>query len=221
MNTQLESSKDFFDTSLCLDYPEGFSEQNVLALTEGLDQAGVKLSLRPQPPTMWACIDLIIPGVISAALLVYGKSFLEEAGKDHYNMLKAWLGALAKRSHSIQVHTVTGTVSTEKLPSASPYSNALSVYYLTKCGNRVKLVGNKTMTSEQWEALTIEFVEIMHTHYLTYPNDRITELLQDWPQYEELLAVMDPVNGLLFGNWRAFQTPQNVAEGEDQSADPA
>lgn len=190
---------------IIFEYPDSMPKSLAENFLEGIDRSGPDVRVHAQAPRVWASLEIVVPGVIMVFITkAYFDGYLKEAGKDHYRLTKRWLGSLAKKCHGLSPHIHQIASDERKLNRRSPYSKALSVYYLTKQGNRVKLVYNSDMSADDWEKLTVEFAAIMQQHYSEYPNDPISQVLSEFPQDEMLLAVMDPDEGWKLGNWKTF-----------------
>lgn len=201
------------EAEISLRYPETFDQRLVDELASGILASGPRVRLRAERFSVNASLEFLIPGLVIAAISkAYFDGFLKEAGKDHYQVLKAWLGRLARRCHQMKVGKYTsGPNGIEEVQSESPYSMALSIYYITKQGFRIKLVFNKTMSSEAWEHYSNVFADIMLEHYENYPNDRISRAAKGLPEHETLLAVMNPEEGWQLGTMRTF-LPKDIQD---------
>ncbi len=104
--------------------------------------------------------------ILTAAAVFIGKSyfdgFLKEAGKDHYEVLKAGLGRLATKLMSKPKiePVVIGTKG--KVSSNNPFSLVFSVYAEAEDGYRFKLLLPKPDEANDYEEMVAAFLEFLH-----------------------------------------------------------
>ncbi len=96
---------------IVFDIPEYFpSEFDSLLLRGGINHNALDIRINRSEPVAWAAAEWIIPGIIAIYILKpYFESFLAEAGKDHYKLLRNKLGELLGIAKDSKVHTISST----------------------------------------------------------------------------------------------------------------
>jgi hypothetical protein len=109
------------------------SPTTVQPLVDVFAEGGIELEVEYRdPPGPWASAEWYIP---TAAMLYLAKGyfdgFLEEAGREHYHVVKKAIGSLWSaffgEHPTVQVRIVTSTQASQKADQAGTFSVALSV----------------------------------------------------------------------------------------------
>lgn len=149
-------------------YLDQIDSQTIEDFKSTVSSDGVNVEARSRPSGIpFASIEL----VASTAIVVYifkpyFESILQEAGKDHYEALKAALGSLGLAVFGkVKVIQAGGKVK-EKLR----YSPALSMIADTESGPSFKLLFTESMSESQVHvavSLFLEFVEAFHRQQIS------------------------------------------------------
>lgn len=148
----------------------------------------LNIYLKREEPKIWASAEWAIPGLIAVYVLKpYFESFLKEAGKDHYNLLKQSFNKLLKLNKNIPVETITSTASPIKLDKENTQSKAISIHIEIKDGRKIKLLFDNKLELDDWINALDNIMDRVQNSYLEYPNDELTlelESLEKDPRFE-------------------------------------
>lgn len=126
-------------------------------------------------PEAWAAMEWIIPTGIGAYIAKpYFEGFLQEAGKDHYVKVKAWLKKLARYARNFSAKLVTGSDSTEKVSSQYNQSLIFSLFIQTKSGKSIKLLFDNDLTTDDWEEAIDKLLDYAVESYQKGINDELS-----------------------------------------------
>jgi hypothetical protein len=142
-------------------YEEAFEDDYFHKFAKGLNQEGIpaKVDSRPNPGPQ-ACIEWLMPTAIVAGV---SAGFLNEIGKDLYQLLKAKIADLTIKT--IQKPRIEPVMygSKGKLVNDNPYSSAFSIYSDAKMNRRFKLLIPKY-------SLNVDYNKAVHA-YLDFLKD--------------------------------------------------
>lgn len=134
---------------IVISYPEGFQLESIR--TSEIECEGLHLETKETESKVFACLEWAIPGLFVVFLSKsYFDSFLKEAGKDHYQILKKWLNKLIIETRQHKVHLVTSNFSPNKIDKRNTQSKTLSIYLQTPEGKRIKLLFDEELETEIW-----------------------------------------------------------------------
>ena len=182
--------------------PETFSDFSSLIQRKGLDY-----KCEPIPkPGPYAGIEWIIPTFVVVFIAkAYFDGFLKEAGKDHYQLLKAGLVKLSNRFIGTNVPEARLIFSEGKVKGEAPkYSSAYSVYAELEEGITVKLLLQTDFSAEQCNMALCSFLDFLqdaHDENLSPSSVKglsdaklvgRTLLLSYSPEFKQL-EVVDPI----------------------------
>ncbi len=192
---------------IVLVYPNYFPEHFGDSITTDILNEKLNLLLEREEPKIWASIEWAIPGIIMAYILKpYFESFLKEAGKDHYNLLKKFLNRLLKIGKTIPVKTVTSSTSPLKLDKSNTQSKALSIHFELKDGQRLKLLFDNELELNDWINALSSLLDIVQEHYSSYPNDQLTlelEPLEKKSAFEIIATINQETKEWEFHDYKA------------------
>ncbi len=152
-------------------FPEDFGEK----VTAVIQDERLNLYLKREEPKIWSTVEWAVPGIIAAYILKpYFESFLKEAGKDHYNLLKQCLNKLLKFSKNAPVETITSSSSPDKLDKENTQSKAISIYLEIKDERKIQLLFDNDLKIEDWTTALEEMLDKIQESYLEYPNDELS-----------------------------------------------
>ncbi|MEO6723642.1 MAG: hypothetical protein ABIN67_24960 [Ferruginibacter sp.] len=119
--------------------------------------------------------EWIIPTAFGAYILKpYFDSFLSQAGKDHYDILKAGLKKIIEKGKTYKMSAIAANQSIEKLSKTYTQSLSISMEFQTIDNRRIKLLFDNELDLNDWSNAVEQFVELISENYKEYPNDRLT-----------------------------------------------
>jgi len=156
-------------------YPNYFPEEFGETVTSDIANEKLNLVLKREEPQPWASVEWAIPGIIAAYIFKpYFESFLKEAGKDHYNLLKKCLNKLLKFNKNAPVETIVSDGSPKKVDKTNSQSKAISIHIEMKDGRKLKLLFDNELNLEDWTNGLESILDKVQEQYLDYPNDDLT-----------------------------------------------
>jgi len=175
-------------------FPDFFSEEfGEIVAAEIIDQR-LKIAFIRKAPQPWNSIEWAIPGLIAVFVLKsYFESFLKEAGKDHYNLLKNCLNKLLKLNKNAPVQIITSDLSPDKTDKTNTQSKAISIHIEIKDGRKIKLLFDSELEIDDWTNSLERILDLIQQHYSDYPNDSLTQKLKSLendPRFE-IFALID------------------------------
>jgi len=155
--------------------PENFGE----IITQDIAHEKLNLYLERQEPRIYSSLELAIPGIIAAYILKpYFESFLKEAGKDHYNLLKLSLSKLLKLNKNVPVELQTSNLTPNKLDNNNTQSKSISIHIEIKDGRIIKLLFDNQLEVEDWIMALEKILDLVLDNYMTESNDELSIKLE-------------------------------------------
>jgi len=166
----------------CSDY---FTDEAIEFSTKEVRYSGLDLLVNKREARPFMSMEWAIPTAIVVYILKpYFESFLKEAGKDHYNILKTWLKKTVVSGKQIKTTIVRATQSTQKVESGYTQSLSISVLVQTRNDKIIKFLFDERLTDEEWEHAVAMMLDLSEQHYNTYPNDHLTKQLDVLSQHK-------------------------------------
>ncbi|AYN04521.1 hypothetical protein [Flavobacterium sp. 140616W15] len=168
------------NSHLILTYPEGFSQEIIDSDISKLEVKDLKIQLEKHETDTYAAMEWIIPTFFATFILKsYFESFLQEAGKDHYQLLKNACKKMLAKGNATQVQLISASKSTQKL--SKKYSQSLSVSILAqmKTNRQIKLLFDNNLELSDWENAVDEFSDYILEHHQNYPNDQLSNKIKN------------------------------------------
>ena len=169
-------------------YPDYFPEDFGEIVTSDIANEKLNLYIKREEPRIWNSVEWAIPGLIAAYILKpYFESFLKEAGKDHYQLLKKCLNKLLKLNKDAPVETVVSDLSPKKVDKNNTQSKAISVHIELKDNRKIKLLFDNQLDIEDWTNAMERILDKVLNHYEAYPEDELTlelEPLEKDPRFQ-------------------------------------
>jgi hypothetical protein len=110
----------------------------------------------------------------------YFDSFLKEAGKDHYQVLKGWLSKLAIFARKkIQVRTITASESEVKVDPGYQQAQTISFIIELNENRRLKILFDQNLTDEAWLKSIEKMIQLVSAHYQGFPSDELTNTIKN------------------------------------------
>ncbi|RAX39646.1 hypothetical protein [Rhizobium tropici] len=136
-----------------------------------LDSSGIGLKTETRPINAYASFEWAVPTLIAVFILrSYFDAFFKEAGKDHYQILKAGVSLLLRKI--LGVH-----------PENRPKGRSLifSIQSVTRDGARIKFIFPEGVSHETYDEIVEALLDILATHYSSQGEDELSEMLVSTP----------------------------------------
>ena len=190
---------------IAIEFPDYFPENFDGFIIDGIENELLDLRVERKEPTAWAASEWIIPGIVAVYILKpYFESFLKEAGKDHYLLLKNKLNSILAKTKNMNINTITAKETTEKINNSNTQSKAISIFIQTKNGIVIKLLYDNTLDLETWQKSTIDFLNLIEDHYENAKDNPLTEYLNklEPSRNRTIYGIIDPdsKNWILINN---------------------
>lgn len=161
-------------TMIRLTVPDLISNEEIAELISDIKESKPEVvQVRPEP---YAAMEWIIPTAVGAYLAKpYFDSFLGEAGKDHYTIVKEWTKKLAQYTRKkIKTKILTSSGSELNFDEGYTQSSAISIFIELSNNKRLKLLFDLTLSDTEWNKAIDNFYILLADHYEHYPNDGLT-----------------------------------------------
>ncbi len=175
-------------------YPDFFTEDFGKIISSDIVDSRLRLELIRQEPKIYGSIEWSIPGLIAAYIFKpYFESFLKEAGKEHYELLKKCLIKLLRFNKDAPVETITADASIHKLDKSNTQSKAISIHIELKDGTKIKLLFDNELDITTWISSLESILDLIRLQYENYPNDQLTTKLHiiDKERSREVFALIN------------------------------
>lgn len=162
-------------------YPENYPDEYIETDLSEFKSDNLNIKLEKVDYGPFAAIEWAIPTVIAAYVLKpYFESFLKEAGKEHYQLLKKGLKNLMKKGKSMNVQLLKAGESTEKLNKKYNQSLAVAIHLQTVNEREIKLLFNNDLDKSDWDSALDQLLDFVIKNYENSPNDKLTELISEF-----------------------------------------
>lgn len=156
-------------------FPENFPDNRIEEETSTVKSSGLDFRIIKKDCSAYASFEWIIPTAFGAYILKpYFDSFLSEAGKDHYKLLKKTLEKVVSKGKAINTQVIAADLSPNKLSKKYTQSFTVSLEFQTINNRHLKLLFDNELGLSDWNNALDQFLELMHENYADYPNDRLT-----------------------------------------------
>jgi len=177
-----------------ISYPSGFPEYYINDIFESIKSPGLKIDIRKEEPAIFASVEWMVPTFFAVYLLKpYFESFLAEAGKDHYLLLKKGLKELAKRVKGIGARTIVSSQSPDKVAKNNDQSKIFSISIQTKSGRIIKLLFDNTLSEEDWDEAIDTLFEYVAENYNNPLQGKLVEFTEGFrkEEYVQYYVIID------------------------------
>jgi len=200
---------------IAIEFPGYFPENFEKFILNGIENELLDIRIDRKEPTVWAASEWIIPGIVAVYILKpYFEAFLQEAGKDHYLLLKNKLNSILSKTKNMNVRTITPKTTTNKIDNSNTQSKAISIFIQTKNGIMIKLLYDNTLDLETWQNSTVEFLQQIESHYENSKSNPLTEYLNklDKNRNRTIYAIIDPKskNWILINNLGQYEKEKKI-----------
>lgn len=174
---------------------------------EMLEIDGLNIEINKHPIKVYASLEWMIPPIIFAFFAKpYFEGFLNQAGEDHYEVLKRWILKMNSKFRGHFTQTITASESTKKVAKDSKTpNNFFGVYFKTPMGNNLKVfMPNCKNEKKDIEALSYLLDDLRKLY--TKPESKFARKINGLTDkvYEELYAVFNNEKG----EWEFFTSLQ-------------
>lgn len=157
-------------------YYKGFPDVDINSVVQLIKTDGLKLEIQEKEPEIYAAMEWIVPTAIGAYIAKpYFDSFLSEAGKDHYQLLKKGLKFIAGKCKDITMKMIAAAGSERKLNGNYNQSQAFSIVIQLKQDKRIKLLFDNDLTKEDWDNAIDLLFDYIIENYEKHPDDRLSK----------------------------------------------
>jgi hypothetical protein len=162
-------------THIAVSYPEFFPPDFGEVFCKDIIHSDLTIATKAEPQRIWSSLEWTVPGLIAVYLLKpYFESFLKEAGKEHYAVLKRSLSSHIRRLRKLPVHNVAANTSPNKLDKSNSQSMAISIYIQIRDGRRIKLLFDNELSADDWEETLFGILDRVEKHYQGDKDDELT-----------------------------------------------
>jgi hypothetical protein len=147
-----------------LEYPDVYPTELITQEVDLISNLGYKIDLRKtEPMGMMASLDWAIgTGFVIYLLKPYFEAFLQEAGKDHYTIIKKKLSDYVIHKRRIKTTVVTASTSPDKINKNYEQSRTISIKaILGKSVSITVLINEEIGELQLSEALSSAFDELL------------------------------------------------------------
>lgn len=176
-------------------FPETFSDEKIDEEISGIKSKKLNLAIRKRVNEAYNGFEWIIPTVFAAFILKpYFDSFLSEAGKDHYNILKASLKKLIEKGKTIRTAAIPAIQSPDKLSQKYSQSLTVSIELQTINDRHIKLLFDNNLDINDWDSAVEQILELLVENYENFPNDTLTIEINnlDTKQHRIIYSIINP-----------------------------
>ncbi|MDY0985872.1 hypothetical protein SOM12_00450 [Flavobacterium sp. CFBP9031] len=171
------------DLHLVFTYPENFPKEIIDDDIAKIESQNLEIHIEKQGIETYASFEWIVPTFFATYLLKpYFESFLQEAGKDHYQLLKNSCKKMLERGKETQVKLISASKSTKKLSKKYNQSLSVSILAETKTKRLIKLLFDNDLELDDWENAVEELSNYLLDHYQNYPSDQLSDKIKDLSQ---------------------------------------
>jgi hypothetical protein len=149
-----------------ISYTENFPRNIFNDFLSILDNKNLNIEIESREPAPMACYEWLVP---TAIIIFIGKSyfnsFLQEMGKDHYQLLKKAFISLRGKLVGKNAPQVTIVSTAGKFSSNSKYSLVFSVIAESNDNFKFKLLIQSKVNEAEYEKIISSFIEFLDEYY--------------------------------------------------------
>lgn len=164
-----------------IDFPEYYPTENIQEDINPFIESGILVEYKVKGTKAYAALEWTIPTAIVAYIVKpYFEAFLQEAGKQHFEILSKKLKTLINRGKQMNVRLISASKSTEKLNKAYNQSMAISILFEIKNGKIIKLLFDNDLEKEDWDNAIDQILEFVIENYENENNNKLASLIKDF-----------------------------------------
>ena len=176
---------------IVLIYPEDCPDKLIEDEIKEFNSSHLNLKVQKVEKDAWMAFEWVVPTAFGAYILKpYFDSFLKEAGKDHYLLLKSGLKKVVEKGKIIKARFIAAKQSTKKLSENYNQSVVVSIELQTKNNRHIKLLFDNELDKTDWEDAIDQLLDLVIENYESYPNDKLSENINTRIEKE---------NGIVYG----------------------
>lgn len=186
-----------FKNDLHVWVPHEFPDQIIEMFNNELSTPELKLEISKSPPRgVYNMVEWALPTLIGVYIFkTYFDTFLKEAAKDHYKLLKDWIKKTSKETRLIKVTTITASQSSEKVSKSNTQSKVFSVKSKTNTGLTITFLFDDSLDNELWDKAIDNLLSILENHFSNGETDRLTVEIEQKKFEKTIYAKMKSDNG--------------------------
>lgn len=184
-------------------YPEVFPAEVISDETSAIKFPGLDLQILKRENDAYNGLEWLIPTAFGVYILKpYFDSFLSEAGKDHYQVLKMGLKKLIEKGKEFKTSAIASSLSTNKLSPKYSQSLTISVEAQTVNKRHLKLLFDNNLDIVDWNNGLDQLLELLADNHEHFPNDILTTAIAklNTKPHRIIYLVIDPVTKQLVLN---------------------
>lgn len=160
---------------IVLIFPKNFPEEAIHQETNIFKSNGIEPKISRNDVEAYGGFEWIVPTAFGAYILKpYFDSFLSQAGKDHYDILKVGLKKMVEKGKTFKTSVIAADQSIEKLSKTYSQSLTISMEFQTIDNKHIKLLFDNELDLNDWYNAVEQLVELITENYNEYPNDQLT-----------------------------------------------
>ena len=160
-------------------YPDSFSQEIIDEELSEIRSKNLDLRILKRDNGAFAAFEWVIPTAFAVYILKpYFDSFLSEAGKDHYNLLKNCLNKFIKKGKQTQATLIASSHSPDKLSKTYSQSLIISIEFQTINNRHIKLLFDDKLEFTDWQVALNQMLDLLDKNFASYPNDTLTQEIE-------------------------------------------
>jgi hypothetical protein len=164
-----------------IDFPDYYPTENIQEDIKPFIESGILVEYKVKETRAYAALEWTIPTAIVAYIVKpYFEAFLQEAGKQHFDILSKKLKTLINRGKQMNVRLISASKSTEKLNKAYNQSMAISILFEIKNGKIIKLLFDNDLEKEDWDNAIDQILEFVIENYENENNNKLAYIIKDF-----------------------------------------
>lgn len=183
-----------------IDFPEHYPIEIIEKDIQPFLDSGIPVEYRVKENRIYASLEWTIPTAIVAYILKpYFESFLQEAGKQHFEILSKKFKTLINRGKEMNVKLVSSSLSPENLSKTYNQSMTISVLFETKNGKFIKLLFDNDLEKEDWDYAIDQMMEYVVENYENESESKLAEIIKDFDKEKafKIYAIINKETKLL------------------------
>lgn len=180
---------------IVLIYPTKFPKELIEKEISNFHSDKLDLKIIKEDYGNFMAFEWVIPTAFGVYILKpYFDSFLSEAGKDHYHILKKGLKNIIEKGKLIKASLIAAPESTEKLSKKYNQSLVISLIIQTKNNRQIKLLFDNDLEKSDWDNAIDELLDFVIENYESFPRDKLTKSIdgKSDKEYEIICAIINP-----------------------------
>jgi hypothetical protein len=165
---------------IVLIYPDDCPDKFIDDEIKGFHTNKLNLKIQKVEKESFMAFEWVVPTAFGVYILKpYFDSFLKEAGKDHYLLLKSGLKKIVEKGKLIKARFITARESTKKLSQDYNQSIVVSIELQTKNNRHIKLLFDNELDKSDWEDAIDQLLDLVIENYELFPNDKLSKQIND------------------------------------------